>query len=156
MNDVVNQTVNDPCPICQCRTATKRQVVRAGDIAVCNGCGTWYRVPRPDIKEIEAIYDESYYDAWGLDDDETVARRSKQATFLPLFKRIESKLIPSEESPAILDVGAAYGLLLNIAREKQWDCYALEINPYAIELLRKEFGDEKVYDKDLVSVQPIL
>ncbi|MCH7751714.1 MAG: hypothetical protein IH898_06110, partial [Planctomycetes bacterium] len=41
--------LNDHCPICSCRIATGRQVVRAGAIAICRDCGTWYRLPRPGL-----------------------------------------------------------------------------------------------------------
>ncbi len=149
----MNKTTKDEsissCPVCGGQVATKRNVVRAGNVAICTSCGTWYRVPKPSEQELRSIYDKSYYDAWGIDQDENIAKLSKRATFLPLFKRIKAKLPEGGKVPVILDVGAATGLLLDIAKEKNWDCYAIEINPYALKILRDKFGDAKVCDKDI-------
>ena len=149
MNETVETMPTPSCPVCGEQVVAKRNVVRAGNVAICTQCGTWHRVPRPSEQELKSIYDKNYYDAWGINEDENVTMLSKQATFLPLFKRIEAKLPDTGDLPVILDVGAATGLLLDIAKDKNWDCYALEINPYAIEILRDKFGDAKVCGKDI-------
>jgi len=136
------------CPICGGAPRGAREVVRAGAVEVCGACGSWYRVPRPTPAELLAIYDRGYYDAWGLDQDASIARTTKRATFEPTLRRVASRLNRAAQ-PRILDVGAATGLLCEMAAERGWEPWALELNPYAAEVLRAQLGAERVFEGEL-------
>ena len=114
MNETVETMPTPSCPVCGEQVVAKRNVVRAGNVAICTQCGTWHRVPRPSEQELKSIYDKNYYDAWGINEDENVTMLSKQATFLPLFKRIEAKLPDTGDLPVILDVPDCFWILPRI------------------------------------------
>jgi len=145
--------IPDSCPVCGGAAAECRQVVRAGTVAVCGLCGSWYRVPRPTAQELERIYDKDYYDSWGLDEDEASAWMSKRATFGPLLHRVKELLINGDAGNAgktrLLDVGAATGMLLRTAGELGWEVYATELNHYSADILRKCYGSERVFEGEL-------
>jgi SAM-dependent methyltransferase len=140
------------CPVCGARAWRQREVVRAGRVGVCSGCGSWFRIPRPRFEDLVKIYDARYYDSWGLKQDQSIARRTKEATFEPLLCALEAALLPlGGAAPRILDVGAATGLLLELAEVRGWETYAVELNPYSAQVLRERFGLARVYEGELTS-----
>jgi SAM-dependent methyltransferase len=145
------RTNGDPgnCPVCADRPRRQHGVVRAGQVAVCAACGTWYRVPRPSPDKLAKIYDRHYYDSWGAADDEEIALATKRATFRPILDRIAQTVGNPTEPVRILDVGAATGTLLTLARERGWEPYALELNPHAADVLRNLLGPERVFEGEL-------
>jgi len=144
--------VSDACPICNGASSRPRRVDRAGDVAVCDECGTWYRTPRPTAEDLIGIYDQDYYDAWGLDEDESIARGTKEATFAGTLRRLERMVgQPDNRKPALLDVGAATGLLLAAAEKGGWDPYGVELNPYSADVLRGRYGPERVFEGELTA-----
>lgn len=138
------------CPICGGPAVRQRVVVRAGAVASCGVCGSWYRVPRPTLDELRSIYDRSYYDAWGLHRDAAITEATKRATFGPLLDRL-TRLMPDGrgEGRRILDVGAATGSLLQLAVERGWSPFAVELNPHAAQILRQRFGEHAVWEGEL-------
>lgn len=140
---------NGCCPVCAGAAGRQREVVRAGTVAECAACGSWFRIPRPTWDELVGIYDQHYYDSWGHDDDEEIARVTKRATFAPLLDEIARLLSGTDGPVRILDVGAATGALLGLARERGWEPHALELNPYAAGVLRERFGDDRVFVGEL-------
>lgn len=129
-----------------------KTVVRAGDVAVCDDCRGWYRVPRPSASDLEEIYNEGYYDSWGLQDNEESVTLTKRATFSPILDRIDKALLPeSGRRGNFLDVGAATGILLDVAAQRGWEPYAVELNPYSARILREKFGTERVFEGELAN-----
>jgi hypothetical protein len=106
-----DRPISDLCPICSGSAAKSRQVVRAGPVATCGQCGSWYRVPRPTPQDLAQIYDKDYYDSWGLDEDENAAWVSKRATFEPLLRRVKELLATGDTQNAhkmrLLDIASA-------------------------------------------------
>jgi len=145
--------ISDLCPVCGGAAAKSRQVVRAGPVATCGACGSWYRVPRPTAQDLAQIYDKDYYDSWGLDEDEDAAWISKRATFGPLLRRVKELLAAGDTGNAgktcLLDVGAATGMLLRTAQELGWEVYATEVNHYSADILRKRYGADRVFEGEL-------
>lgn len=149
MKDTSALQIVENCPVCGGRPAFVRHVQRALDVAACGRCGSWYRVPRPTAEDLARIYGQDYYNAWDLDRDERTAAITKQATFEPLFPRMEAALQTGSASPKILDVGAATGLLLDVASARHWQPYAVELNPYSAGILRKKYSDSNVFEGDI-------
>lgn len=136
------------CPVCGGSLRPRAAVVRAGAVAECRQCGSWCRVPRPTLAELLAIYDDHYYDAWGVGENEGIAATTKRATFAPLIEEL-GRQVASRGQRRILDVGAATGLLLAVAREHGWEPFALELNPFAAKALREKFGPDRVFEGEL-------
>jgi len=138
----------ETCPICFGITRKYRKVVRAGKVGVCCQCGSWYRMSRPNPEGLAKIYNEDYYNSWGILTNKISVRSTKTATFTPVLRRLENitHLPPNKR---LLDVGAATGILLEVAKEQGWAPYASEINPYSCKVLREKFGCNNVFEGQL-------
>jgi SAM-dependent methyltransferase len=103
-------------------------VKRGVDVFLCSGCGNGF-VPSFAIPDdLEAIYSQAYFEggeATGypgyLADRELLLRN-----FAERLAFIEEARPPGRR---LLDVGAAYGLLLKVARDAGWDASGVEIAP---------------------------
>ncbi len=138
------------CPVCGDSAASRVDVVRAGEVGICGKCGTWFRTPRPTFEDLVKIYDRDYYDAWGLEESESIAAKTKRATFAPIISRLNAAIPAAAGRPrSLLDVGAATGLLLEVAAESGWTPWAVELNPFAASELRKRFGQSNVFEGEL-------
>lgn len=144
---------NEPCPVCghganMYSSNMLRSVARAGLVASCQSCGTWYRAPRPNIEVLAQIYQKDYYNSWNLQGAPSAARLSKRASFAPLLDMAQAKL--KGDNISLLDVGAATGILMELAKERGWISHGIEFNPYSAQLLRDSFGADKIYEGELL------
>ena len=138
------------CPICGQTAKKVRRVLRAGKVGVCENCRGWYRVPRPSASDLQSIYTKEYYDSWRLDENSESLKATKHATFTPLLNRITNALsADNAKTFKILDVGAATGMLLDVAARTGWEPHAIELNPYSAGVLREKFGSENVFEGEL-------
>lgn len=145
-------TDRNACPVCGDLPASRQDVVRAGEVGICGKCGTWFRTPRPTFEDLVKIYDREYYHAWGLEESESIAARTKRATFSPIISRLNAAIPAVASQPRnLLDVGAATGLLLEVAVESGWTPWAVELNPFAADELRKRFGQSNVFEGELTT-----
>ena len=145
--------ISDLCPVCGGAAAKSHQVVRAGMVAACGQCNSWYRVPRPTSQDLANIYNKGYYNSWGLDEGEDTTWISKRATFVSILHRVKEVLATRETgcsgNTRLLDVGAATGMLLRTAQELGWEVYAAEVNHYSTEILRNRYGAERIFEGEL-------
>src|SRR5437016_5734760 len=103
------------CLICNCSHQLKFMVKVGYQFFRCQGCGLEYIYPQPTDKELEDIYGEHYYGAWGLETKVTTTEQMKQATFARILGLI-SDALPS--GAKILDLGCASGYFLSVAQER--------------------------------------
>ncbi|MBI4227112.1 MAG: class I SAM-dependent methyltransferase [Candidatus Omnitrophica bacterium] len=103
----------------------------------------------PGTDERERMYGAAYYGCWGDSEEEWfgMVRRLKQETFARIFRRVA----PWRPPGRILDVGCALGASLEVARRFGWDPDGLEINPYAVTMVRERLGWE-LHQGDFESV----
>jgi len=105
----------------------------------CSSCTLVFAWPQLSEESIHELYDQSYYDSWGIQQDESV-RDMKKLTFKLRLKDIERVIAPGR----VLDVGCATGYFLEAAIERGWDAYGIEINPYAVERAHEHLGERVV------------
>lgn len=124
------------CPVC--KTPETTLLYRKKDVTVfrCRLCTLAFIWPQLSEEASQRLYGDSYYESWGIEEDLSV-REMKKRTFGLKLKALE-KIIPPG---MILDIGCATGFFLEAAVERGWDAYGVEINPYAVEQARKQFGD---------------
>jgi 2-polyprenyl-3-methyl-5-hydroxy-6-metoxy-1,4-benzoquinol methylase len=106
----------------------------------CKRCELVNIEPLPSSEEAKKIYSKRYfkspnsivcgYEDYIRDKDDIVK------TFQKRFKTIE-KFSPVGK---ILDVGCAMGFLLEIAKDKGWETYGVEVSEYAAKYAQKELG----------------
>ena len=144
--------LTDHCPICGNSVSKRVSVERAETVGVCSNCGTWFRDPCPTAEDLKSIYSEEYYDAWDLPNNPENAKSSKQQTFLHVLTKIESVLQSENRSKQLLDIGAATGHFMGLAKAKGWSVYGLETNPYSLDILRSTFGQDHVFADSISNV----
>lgn len=106
----------------------------------CRNCGLSFLYPQP---RTEDLYTEKYYASWGLDvSRETPAslRFMKMNTFNMRLDEIEKFVRPGR----ILDVGCATGFAMEVAKERGWEPYGVELSEYSSSIARKKFGSAVV------------
>jgi 2-polyprenyl-3-methyl-5-hydroxy-6-metoxy-1,4-benzoquinol methylase len=115
----------------------------------CATCSFERIDPQPTDEVLARIYGDHYYDAWGLRRNEERVARLKKATFSDLF---ESLPAPAPGA-RLLDCGAATGFLLEVAKERGWEPYAVEFSDFGVAELRRKFGESRVFQGELESAR---
>lgn len=109
----------------------------------CLECGLQALVPQPDDPTLSAIYQKEYYDAWGIQNDESVTRDLKRATFAGLLGTLRPG--PSEGPPRLLDCGAATGYLMEEAAAAGMEPYGVELSEFGAGRIAEKFGADRVF-----------
>jgi len=128
------------CPLCGAPDAGELYRLESLTVLRCRSCMQVFTYPQISQEESRKLYDKSYYDSWGIECDESV-REMKKCTFALKLNGLEKIISPGR----ILDVGCATGFFLEVASERGWDAYGVEINPFAVKEVRKQFAD-RVYE----------
>ena len=101
----------------------------------------------PSEQSIRDLYQDEYFGPWKLAEESNLPalRRMKHATFRRYFERLEA-LVPHAKPPAkILDVGCAAGFLLEVAMERGYDPYGIELSRFAADMAEKAIGSGRIY-----------
>jgi SAM-dependent methyltransferase len=115
-------------------------------VARCDDCGLEMLLPQPSWDDIRAMYDASYYKAWGMAETENDAvAHMKKSSFAHRLREL-ARWVPSGK---LLDLGTASGFLLEAARDAGYDPYGVELSEYAAGLARKKFGDAHIWNGTL-------
>ena len=95
----------------------------------CRACGLGFIFPQPSDAELQAIYDDRYYETFGHRDDGHGYHDLKRAWADEFMGSIDPGMGPGR----LLDVGSALGDLLYVARRRGWAVACVEPNPFAAE-----------------------
>lgn len=119
----------------------------------CKKCGLIFVGRRPEPAELKKIYGRSYFknaDSNSIGyEDYPADKPNIVKTFEKRLKNIE-KLYPGKGK--ILDLGCATGFFLEVAENRGWTPYGVEISDYAGDMAKKRFGDrifQSVFDRAL-------
>lgn len=130
-----------PCEACGGETFA-RVANRAGlPLWRCAGCAMERQDPQPDDAALESLYRRSYYDAWGLAENEAVVSAMKRAT----FRRVIRRAGPLPSGARVLDCGAATGFLMRAAKEAGLDPFGVERSDFGARTIAERFGADRVF-----------
>ena len=110
----------------------------------CEGCGLERISPQPSDETLAKIYGAHYYDAWGLHDNEDTVATLKKRTFKYVLDRL-----PVPAGAKLLDCGAATGFLLEVAHERGYEPYGLELSEFGAQEIARKFGADRVFCGEL-------
>ncbi len=105
--------------------------VKPGRIVKCQWCGLVYTNPRENEATISGRYEEvsdPYY---------AKQRRWKLKTFTKEIKKIE-QIVPGG---TLLEIGSSCGFFLEVARQRGWQTYGVELSKWACSFARKELNE---------------
>ncbi len=135
-----------PCPLCNApvsRNVDRRWLKDGFDIVRCPSCGLLYRFDPPTRADLDAIYDDGYFNAdegethgQGYQDyvgDEALHRLSARRRLATLDTLVDSK-------GRLLDVGAAAGFFVDEARRAGWDAVGIDVAPSMTRHARDHVG----------------
>lgn len=134
-----------PCEVCSGKTFSTLFEKEGHTFVRCATCSLERIDPPPTDETLSKIYGDHYYDAWGLRRDEDRVARLKKATFGDLL----TKLPPPIPGAKLVDCGAATGFLLEVAKERGWDPYAVEFGDLGTKELRRKFGESHVFQGEI-------
>ncbi len=100
-------------------------------ILTCNNCGLRFVRPLPDVEAMKEEYDKEYFSLYL-----SQYKKHREARFIEELIEIE-KLCKTGK---ILDVGCAYGFFLNLARNRGWEVFGVDISEHAAEVARQLYG----------------
>ncbi|MDR3049955.1 MAG: class I SAM-dependent methyltransferase [Elusimicrobiota bacterium] len=107
----------------------------------CPKCGLIRIEPQPANEQLDAIYNGKYYDNWG--GEESVFINMKKKTFFKILEFLPN--VKNENpKPALLDIGAATGILMEVACEKGYDVYGIEAAKDGAKIICEKFGQDKI------------
>lgn len=101
------------------------------DLSLCRSCGHIFADPSPFPEILAGLYAEVEDPRY----EEEAAGRSQN--FVRLLKRLERHL---PDQGLLLDVGAATGILLDLARRRGWAAEGVELSRWAADVARKKYG----------------
>lgn len=112
----------------------------------CKACSFVFLSPQPTEKEIEDMYKEPYYKSWGVftGEEKPETERLKKGTSDRYLKRI----MLHKNGGRLLDIGSAFGYLMEVAKERGFDAYGVELSHFSSTIAQKKFGS-KVFEGKL-------
>jgi len=112
----------------------------------CGACSFVFLWPQPNLKEIADIYKEPYYKSWGVftGEEKPETARLKRGTSDRYLKRV----MLYRKSGKLLDIGSAFGYLMEVAGGHGFDVYGVELSHFSSTIAKKKFGS-KVFEGKL-------
>ena len=130
-----------PCEACGSVEFRSLYSKEAHDFHRCRSCALIRIDPQPTDAVLASIYGTKYYDAWGVQSGADRVFALKKATFR---QHVFSEL-PLAKGARILDCGAAFGALMEVARELGCEPYGIELAEEAAAGIATKFGADRVY-----------
>lgn len=127
------------CLVCGSVRRARRFVQRGYPVYRCLDCGLQYVSPTPSAQQLSEHYARNYavsLERYAAARERNVARIMELEGWRP-------------ERGRLLEIGAAYGHSLSLARERGWDVAGVELSAAAAAYAREHFGLE-VFGCDLV------
>lgn len=99
---------------------------RLSNLWRCPRCGLGYQNPQPTDEQLRSTYTQQYFENWAQTEEaRQLVRRMKRATFASHLDRVEGHC----RLGRLLDVGCAQGYFVELALERGWDAYGIDVNP---------------------------
>ena len=107
----------------------------------CRSCQLIRIDPQPTDETLARIYGKKYYEAWGVQSGQEKVQELKKGTFR---KHVMSK-VQLQQGARVLDCGAAFGALMEAAKEKGLEPYGIELAAEAAAEIRRRFGPDRIF-----------
>lgn len=116
-------------------TAARSLFTKEGkSFARCPGCGLIYQELAPTAEEVQAFYQEGYYEGFGGQS------RTIQDARLSIYQNFLFRFESYRQTGRILDIGSGHGDFLTMAEERGWEGWGIEPSRRAWETAQKFLG----------------
>lgn len=130
------------CPACNNKgkiTHIYKRIYKLGNLLKCDVCGLHFIWPKPFSNE--KVYTKEYYNAWALRE---IGYEGLAGIKCATFRRVLDAVAKYKSKGSLLDVGCAFGYLSEMAKERGWDSYGIEVSEYAAKQAQEKIGTDKV------------
>ncbi len=129
------------CAVCD-STASRRLFTKEGhEFVQCRSCGLIRIDPQPTSAVLAGIYGSHYYEAWGVQTDADRVWQLKKGT----FRKHVLGAVNLKAGARVLDCGAAYGALMEAAKELGLEPYGIELAAEAAAAVARRFGPGRIF-----------
>jgi len=130
-----------PCEVCG--GAEFRHLLRRGehDFWLCRSCRLIRIDPQPTDETLAAVYSGKYFQAWGVHTNADQVLQLKRDT----FRKYILRPVGLKKGAIVLDCGAAFGALMDVAAESGLEPYGIELVAEAASEIARRFGPERVF-----------
>lgn len=127
------------CKLCGSNSFSLLSTRMTWPVVRCRNCGFVYLAERPSENELAGMYSRSYYEDGDVGYKGYVDNFEQyHDIFLRIFKRRHRDLIKRASGRRLLEVGCAYGFLLDFLRSKGWEVTGIEISPLSSSYARDQ------------------
>lgn len=126
-------------------TAIRIEGRRVASIVKCKDCGLEYTSPRPAPSFVSALYQYAYNEHLAKEAVSSAPEASgkdhggEHGRYVDYVDDL-GRLAPSGGGGRLLDVGAGFGYLLDLARARGWEVWGTDISHEAAEVARRQTG----------------
>jgi cyclopropane fatty-acyl-phospholipid synthase-like methyltransferase len=113
----------------------------AQNFSRCRSCRLVRIDPQPTDEVLAAIYSGKYFDAWGVQTDADQVLKLKKDT----FRKNILGTVALKPGARVLDCGAAFGALMDVAAEAGLEPYGIELVGEAAAAIARRFGPDRVF-----------
>lgn len=107
----------------------------------CMECGLVYLSDRPAENTLTEMYSKSYYEDGNVGYKGYIRIFEKyHGTFMEIFARRHQDLLHRARGKRLLEIGCAYGFLLDYLREREWEVTGVEVSPLSSAFARNELN----------------
>ncbi|MCD4701552.1 MAG: class I SAM-dependent methyltransferase [Candidatus Aegiribacteria sp.] len=129
------------CILCGSISSRLLSVQKTWPVVRCTECGLVYLSERPAEKVLANMYNRAYYEDGDVGYKDYLQTFDKyHDTFMKIFNRRHRDLLRHARGKRLLEIGCAYGFLLNYLDERGWEVQGIEISPLSSEYARNELG----------------
>lgn len=115
------------------------QLDRGYKLIECASCKLLFLDPIPNKEDLYNLYKNDYFKAWGIEtavkNNPAAVIKLKELVYQSVFKEVQRFIKPGH----FLDVGCAFGHSFNVAINRGWDPYGVEISPEACRINAEKF-----------------
>jgi 2-polyprenyl-3-methyl-5-hydroxy-6-metoxy-1,4-benzoquinol methylase len=115
------------CILCNATSLKPLENYTSYELVRCNSCDFVFTQKIPDKQELLEYYSENY---------------DRTNYFSPITKKRYNELLdkfePFRKTNRMLDIGCGYGFFLEVARERGWEVYGVEITDDAVDACTKK------------------
>ena len=129
------------CILCGSGSFRLLSVQKTWPVVRCTECGLVYLSERPAEKALADMYSKAYYEDGKVGYKGYLQTFEKyHDTFMNIFSRRHRDLLHHARGRRLLEVGCAYGFLLDYLEKRGWDVQGVEISPLSSDYARDELG----------------
>jgi 2-polyprenyl-3-methyl-5-hydroxy-6-metoxy-1,4-benzoquinol methylase len=129
------------CEVCG-GTAFRRLFIRdRHGFFRCRSCRLVRIDPQPTDEVLAAIYSGKYFYAWGVQTDADRVLQLKRDT----FRKNVLGTVSLKPGSRVMDCGAAFGALMQVAAEAGLEPYGIELVEEAAAAIARRFGQDRVF-----------